>query len=69
MLTPLEVMRQLTEDHPGGFADDDRVSRAHNLASLKLRVLSPPINFPQSNHQKDLEEVQHMTKEESLTQS
>ncbi|EYU31708.1 hypothetical protein ABFS82_11G097900 [Erythranthe guttata] len=50
----------------GGYDKEDKAARAYDLAALKYWGATATTNFPISNYTKELEEMQHATKQEFI---
>ncbi|ANM68517.1 AINTEGUMENTA-like 7 [Arabidopsis thaliana] len=50
----------------GGYDKEDRAARAYDLAALKYWGSTATTNFPVSSYSKELEEMNHMTKQEFI---
>ncbi|XP_048438031.1 AP2-like ethylene-responsive transcription factor AIL6 [Pyrus x bretschneideri] len=50
----------------GGYDKEDKAARAYDLAALKYWGPSATTNFPVSTYSKELEDMQHMTKQEFI---
>ncbi|XP_043691687.1 AP2-like ethylene-responsive transcription factor PLT1 [Telopea speciosissima] len=48
----------------GGYDDEDDAARAYDLGALKYWGTSTPINFPLSNYEMELEEMEQMSRQE-----
>ncbi|KAL7094418.1 hypothetical protein ACP275_11G102800 [Erythranthe tilingii] len=50
----------------GGYDKEDKAARSYDLAALKYWGATATTNFPISNYTKELEEMQHATKQEFI---
>nr|AZL19516.1 transcription factor AP213 [Fragaria x ananassa] len=50
----------------GGFHEEEHAARAHDLASLKYWGKSTPLNFPVTDYEKEIEEMEAYTKKDYL---
>ncbi|KAL6516781.1 hypothetical protein OROHE_018069 [Orobanche hederae] len=48
----------------GGYDKEDKAARAYDLAALKYWGTTTTTNFPISNYEKEVEEMNHMTRQE-----
>ncbi|PKA50418.1 AP2-like ethylene-responsive transcription factor ANT [Apostasia shenzhenica] len=55
---------QSRKGRQGGYDMEDKAARAYDLAALKYWGPSTHINFPLENYQKELEEMNNMTRQE-----
>ncbi|RWW36347.1 hypothetical protein BHE74_00058636 [Ensete ventricosum] len=50
----------------GGYDREEKAARAYDLAALKYWGPTTTTNFPINNYEKELEEMQHMTRQEFI---
>ncbi|XP_022559655.2 AP2-like ethylene-responsive transcription factor PLT2 [Brassica napus] len=50
----------------GGYDKEEKAARAYDLAALKYWGPSTTTNFPVTNYEKEVEEMKHMTRQESV---
>ncbi|KAE8673118.1 AP2-like ethylene-responsive transcription factor BBM1 [Hibiscus syriacus] len=57
---------QTRRGRQGGYDKEEKAARAYDLAALKYWGTTTTTNFPFSNYEKELEEMKHMTRQESV---
>ncbi|XP_019263824.1 PREDICTED: AP2-like ethylene-responsive transcription factor PLT2 isoform X2 [Nicotiana attenuata] len=50
----------------GGYDKEEKAARSYDLAALKYWGTSTTTNFPINNYEKEVEEMKHMTRQESI---
>ncbi|CAL9163063.1 unnamed protein product [Musa hybrid cultivar] len=57
---------QARKGRQGGYDREEKAARAYDLAALKYWGPTTTTNFPINNYEKELEEMQHMTRQEFI---